>query len=482
MVNDPWFPINYKLPNGPTLIRMLNSGVDWQIYRLKTTDTMLVVKKNLAERWVARELIITATLNSISFGGMEYETISSEPQLKLEPVADNHSSKTKTDVLAFAVSLRKTRELDAESSFHDAIFVEKLARLLPTWSVSENSSDAEVLGQWLTGGISIPATSIRRLTSLVPWFDQNDLTEFIETAGLCKPSHFSYEDNTKLPTDKEIDHSRQTAESSDQSDDISSGQNKYFSLPGRQMLEDFFNEYVIDIVQNAERYKALGIEFPSAIVLHGPPGCGKTFAVERLIEHLDWPIYFIDPNSVNSPFIHETSKKVGEVFDQAIDSAPSAIVIDEMESYLSDRETHGSSGHHHVEEVAEFLRRIPTASKHQVLVIGMTNRIEMIDSAILRRGRFDHILNVGMPSATEVSALVDSLLTKLPISGELDKTSCVDKLTGRPLSDVAFVLRDAARLAARSGKNQVDDDSLQKALASLPSLKPTQKPIGFIQD
>src|SRR5690606_7587698 len=126
-----------------------------------------------------------------------------------------------------------------------------------------------------------------------------------------------------------------------------------------------------------------------------------------------------------------------EVFDKAMDAAPSVIVIDEMESYLSDRQIHQSTGLHHVEEVAEFLRRIPEATSKQVLIIGMTNRLEMIDSAILRRGRFDHVIEVGMPSKEEVSELVNSLLQKVPIESGVTSDKAITALTGRPLSDAA---------------------------------------------
>ena len=258
--------------------------------------------------------------------------------------------------------------------------------------------------------------------------------------------------------------------------------NEEFQLPGRPFLEEFFNEHVIDIIYNAQNYQALGIDFPSAIVLHGPPGCGKTFAVERLVEFLDWPSYSIDSNSVGSPYIHETSKKISGVFDKAIADAPSVIVIDEMESFLSDRRSGSSSGLHHIEEVAEFLRRIPEAIKNKVLIIAMTNLIEMIDPAILRRGRFDHIIEVGMPSKQEVASLVDSLLSKLPKAEDLSMDNLLDALTGKPLSDSAFVIREAARLAAKAGKAALDQESIAVALNSLPKDLKRSRRIGFARD
>src|SRR3546814_1662770 len=98
-----------------------------------------------------------------------------------------------------------------------------------------------------------------------------------------------------------------------------------FSLPVRPNLEAFFNEHVIDLIRNEERYKALGITFPGAVLLHGPPGCGKTFAVEKLVEHLDWPFFSIDSGSIGSPFIHETCKKIAEDFEQATKVSPAVV-------------------------------------------------------------------------------------------------------------------------------------------------------------
>ena len=485
MANERWFPVKHELPDRATLGRLLHSGLDWQIYRLDKENSILTARSSLAERWIESKLLSDTVLDSFSFGKEEYRVIPSRAGQRLEPVDMGGSPDSKADGLSFALSLRETRKIDAEVPLHDAIYVERYSRLLPTWTVSEGSSDEEILGRWLTGGVSIPATSFRRLSSLLGWLGKQDVAELVEAAGFTAPQDSGLARKRQKPQRPEaISEGAKVATppvASDKEPRVAAHL-RQFHLSGRPVLEAFFNEHVIDILENAERYRALGIDFPTAIVLHGPPGCGKTFAVERLVEYLDWPIFYIDSNSVGSPYIHETSRKVGEVFDKAMDAAPSVIVIDEMESYLSDRQISESTGLHHVEEVAEFLRRIPEVNKRHVLVFGMTNRLEMIDSAILRRGRFDHVVEVGMPSTAEVSDLVDSLLGKQPVEDEIDTGDVVESLTGRALSDAAFVVREAARLAARAGKSALDAESLRQALASLPPSESEKRPIGFIQD
>ncbi|MCY3763103.1 MAG: ATP-binding protein [Gemmatimonadetes bacterium] len=487
MGEERWFPIRHQLLDGSRLGRLLHGGPEWQIYRVDQDNSLLVVRSALAERWVDLRLVPDTVLEPFPFGRMDFKAIPSGVRQRLEPVVGSSGPDSKADGLSFAVSLSETRKIEAEAPLHDAIYAERYSRLLPTWTVSVGTTDEVVLGRWLTGGVSVSATSFRRLTSLLGWLDKEDIRELLEAAGLPGPQESGRALTRHRPQSQTPKPGLEDADENVLCPVVignsrSSPKTRQFQLAGRPSLERFFNEYVIDIIQNAERYKALGIGFPTAIVLHGPPGCGKTFAVERLVEYLDWPIFHIDSDSVGSPYIHETSRRVGEVFDKATEAAPSMIVIDEMESYLSDRQINESGGLHHVEEVAEFLRRIPEANKRHVLVIGMTNRIEMIDSAILRRGRFDHIVEVGMPSAAEISDLVSSILENLPVHGVIDTNQVVEALAGRALSDVAFVAREAARLSARAGKDALDNDSLKSALTSLPPAEPEKRPIGFRQD
>ncbi len=461
---DAWLPVGFTTPDGEQARLALHEGVDWQIFEAQGGGRILVAKETLVHRWQEAGLVENGLFKSFTFGGEKFCEFSCKSGHTLEPIADCKSPENKNEALAFAAALRATREHDAHSPLQDGIYVERISRLLPTYSLSAPVADNVMFGTWLTGGVPVSVQTFRRLHSLVGWMGKSHLHDVVLRAG--------FEVQEKV-----------AAKKTDAPDGLDQQATGKFTLAGRPELELFINEHVIDIIENPARYKALGIDFPSAIILHGPPGCGKTFAVERLVDYLGWPSFQIEASSVASPYIHETSKKVAEIFEKAMQSSPSVLVIDEMEAFLTDRQIGAGSGQHHVEEVAEFLRRIPEAVKNNVLIIAMTNRIEMIDPAIQRRGRFDHVVKVGMASEEEVRSLLEKLVSELPKSNDVDVVPLAKRLQGRPLSDVAFVVREGARLAARSGKDKIDQTCLVQALESTPARGSEEAParnIGFI--
>ena len=221
----------------------------------------------------------------------------------------------------------------------------------------------------------------------------------------------------------------------------------------------------------------MGIDFPSSIILYGPPGCGKTYAVDRLVEYLKLPKYEINSSSIASPYIHDTSRKISSIFETAIKNAPSVVVIDEMESYLSDRGNAGDSTHK-LEEVAEFLRQIQEANKNHVLVIAMTNMLDKIDPAILRKGRFDHHIEVGLPSKDEIENLLKFLTKDISIEKGFDASELSKKLEGKTLADVNFIIKEAALISGKNGLDEISLQSLEESINSLPK-KQERRRMGF---
>ena len=168
--------------------------------------------------------------------------------------------------------------------------------------------------------------------------------------------------------------------------------------------------------------------------------------------------------------------KIARMFDMAISNAPSVLVIDEMESFLSVR---AGQHQHHVEEVSEFLRKIPEAVSNNVLIFAMTNVLDEIDPAVIRRGRFDHMIEVGFADRYDIRCLLEERRKQIPIDDKANLDWLSAKLEGHPMSDVAFVLREAGRYAVKNRQNTITDDAFRDALSKLPGEVKKARTIGF---
>lgn len=468
---DPWLPKEYKIAQDVEIKNLIFSNDTWQIYKTNNNKNLLVSRQPLVDKWVDQGLLNPEVFFKCDFGGDSFSCLLSSDRFLLAPLSYKFFEVDKVSALAFAKSLKETRNIVKNLPLDNAIYVEQYARLLPVDELSGSDiDDSMLLGTWLTGGVAVPTTSIRRLKSLTANFSKKDLEEIIDAAGIEQKILDGQLDSDNAFFD---DYEPRKASITKPSK---------FSLPGATYLENFFYENVIDIVQNSERYESLGIGFPSPIILYGKPGTGKTYAVEKLAEFLDWPVYSINSSSIGSPYIHQTGQKIAEVFNKAFDTSPSIVIIDEMEAYLSKRD---GAQDFKIEEIGEFLRLIPEAPKNKVLVVGMTNLIDNIDPAILRTGRFDHKIEVRMPTAEDIKSMLDTALSKLPKEDNLNLEKVIEALTDKPRSDVAFVVKEAARLTAFRGKDKISQQEIDDALEAKALKSATDKPkrrIGFNND
>ncbi|MBQ9967581.1 MAG: ATP-binding protein [Oscillospiraceae bacterium] len=441
---------------------MIAEGDAWQIFLTNHGTYVLAVLPQLYARWCKDHALPVGLFQKIE--GAEGFILPSANGYLIASVDKGPFPKKQAQIEAFSVAVQKSLKESPALDLRNAIYVEEFSLLLPTAPDIENADNGAAYGRWLAGGIGISITNFDRMSEILSWLPGDVLLQCAQTAG------FDVE-KPKETNKEELALRRESAKTALMD-------KERFVLPGRPELEAFFNESIIDIVINQEQYARMGIGFPGATVLHGPPGSGKTYAVERLAEYLQWPRFDIDSDTVASPYIHDTSKKVAEVFEQAISNAPSILVIDEMEAFLSNRNNFGS-GTHHVEEVAEFLRKIPEAVEAGVLIFAMTNLLDTIDPAVIRKGRFDNIIEVKLANADEIQGLLVHKLQELPIAEDVCIRPIAEKLADRPLSDVAFILREAGKAAIKQNLDVIDQHCFDVAIEQLVP-KEEKRRIGFV--
>jgi hypothetical protein len=238
-----------------------------------------------------------------------------------------------------------------------------------------------------------------------------------------------------------------------------------FSLPGRPKLERFFREYVIDPSLDRARYESLGVRMPNGILLYGPTGSGKSYTVEKLRRALGWSAYEIDLGAMGSPYIHQTSVALRRAFEEAKAAAPSLVVLEEIDALATAR---GPTSHDHkVEEVTELLKLVERAAQNRILVMATTNRRDALDPAILRRGRFDHAIEVGYPEADEVVIALEQMLANRPHAMMPNLADVANRLANRPMSDIEWVVNEAARRTAQARRPEISEFDLLAAIARL---------------
>ena len=498
-----WLPRGTKI-KGNSIRKLLFGDDQWQIYETGMGRSVLAVREELYSQWIRDEWLPGGGAGSDLFS-----TWVEDPAVRIycakgsaiiSSLLEGPYPNDLWQVNAFAAAFRKAVDKDPKADLTGALFLQEPRLLLPT-SFPELSEDSDkkgkpsdagypndiLFGRWLTGGVPVSIEDIEEIHELTTWLEEEDLRRIAQEAGF-KPENRRGAGSTASRTKTGVRSADPDTDSGEQEpggqsvirakEDRMNLPEEPFRLPGQRALAAFLNEEIIDVIRRFDEYERMGIGFPGATVLYGPPGTGKTFAVEKLAEYLGWPRYDINSDSIGSTYIHETGMKIARMFDAAIRNAPSVLVIDEMEAWLSKR-TGAGTGWHHVEEVSEFLRKIPEAIDKHVLIFAMTNVIKEIDPAVLRRGRFDYQIEVLPAGKEDIGDLLVSRLQELPADPGIRIDSIAAKLAGHPLSDVAFVLREAGKLAVKSRRKEITQEHLEQALRMVPGSRKESRTVGF---
>jgi transitional endoplasmic reticulum ATPase len=205
-------------------------------------------------------------------------------------------------------------------------------------------------------------------------------------------------------------------------------------------------EAVIWPMTQPERYERLGIEPPKGIMLYGPPGTGKTFVVKALAHEAGSAFFAVKGAELLDKYVGESERAVRTVFSRARDAAPSIIFFDEFDALAPVRGNSSSSVSDQV--VAALLTEIDGVSdRGQVSVIAATNRLDLIDSALLRAGRFETHIKLDLPVKASRLALLN--ITDVNLADDVDREELAAKTDGLSFADLTGVLREAALATLR---------------------------------
>jgi transitional endoplasmic reticulum ATPase len=236
-------------------------------------------------------------------------------------------------------------------------------------------------------------------------------------------------------------------------------------------------EAVLWPLQHPDTFARLGVDPPHGVLLYGPPGCGKTFVVRALASTGQLSVHAVKGSELMDKWVGASEKAVRELFRRARDSAPSLVFLDEVDALAPRRGQSFDSG---VTDrvVAALLTELDGIEPlRDVVVLGATNRPDLIDPALLRPGRLERLVFVEPPDAAARREILRTAGKSIPLSADVDLDAVAAELDGYSAADCVALLREAALTAMRRSIDAADVtaadlEAARKAVR--PSLDPAQ--------
>jgi transitional endoplasmic reticulum ATPase len=251
---------------------------------------------------------------------------------------------------------------------------------------------------------------------------------------------------------------------------------------GLDELKEELREAIEWPIKHKEAFEFVDVETPKGILFHGPPGTGKTMIAKALATMTDSNFISIKGPELLSKWVGESEKGVREIFRKARQVAPCIIFIDEIDALVPRRGSSDSGSHVTENVVSQILTEIDGLEElHNVLIIGATNRLDIVDEALLRPGRFDRIIQVPNPDAKGREQIFKIHTKKKPLADDVNISKIVELTNGFSGAEMMAITNRAAILALKryvGGKSGNIKDiriSQQDLLDSIDKVKPRKK-------
>jgi cell division protease FtsH len=222
---------------------------------------------------------------------------------------------------------------------------------------------------------------------------------------------------------------------------------------------------IVDFLKDPKKYTTLGGKIPKGCLLVGPPGTGKTLLARAVAGEAGVPFFSISGSDFVEMFVGVGASRVRDLFEQGKKHAPCIIFIDEIDAVGRHRGAGMGGGHDEREQTLNQLlvEMDGFESNEGVIIMAATNRIDVLDPALLRPGRFDRRVTVGRPDVRGRHEIIKVHTRKTPLSGDMDLEIIAKGTPGFTGADLANLVNEAALLAARDGKKALSMSDFENA-------------------
>ena len=236
---------------------------------------------------------------------------------------------------------------------------------------------------------------------------------------------------------------------------------------------------VKDYLTHPDRFRSLGAQLPRGMLLYGPPGSGKTLLARALAGETGVPFYSVSASSFVEVYVGIGAARVRQLFEEAKKNTPSIVFIDELDAVGRRRSADVGGDREFDHTLNQLLIELDGFAMSQgVVLIGATNRPELIDPALLRPGRFDRRIKVDKPDVKGRAAILKLHASRRPFSGRIDWMSVAHRTPGLTGAELANIVNEASFLAARRQHEQITAEEVEEAVDRVSSGARSNRPLS----